>query len=79
MDLTEAGAFPTLDASGNFQVRFGVYLPGLRSSDGFAVIVRVILATTVSSLASRPVISLCNGRPEQRLTCGPQPSRSRRS
>jgi 1,4-alpha-glucan branching enzyme len=38
----EVGAFPALDASGHFNVQFGVYLPGLRDTDGFAVIVRVI-------------------------------------
>lgn len=38
----EVGAFPAVDASGHFNVEFGVYLPGLRASDGFAVIVRVI-------------------------------------
>ena len=38
----EVGAFPAVDASGKFSVQFGVYLPGLRASDGFAVIVRVI-------------------------------------
>jgi len=42
INLSEVGAFPTLDASGRFTVQFGVYLPGLRASDGFAVIVRVI-------------------------------------
>jgi maltooligosyltrehalose trehalohydrolase len=38
----EVGAFPACDAFGHFSVQFGVYLPGLRASDGFAVIVRVI-------------------------------------
>ena len=38
----EVGAFPALDASGHFNVQFGVYLPGLRDTDGFAVIVRII-------------------------------------
>ena len=42
INLSEVGAFPALDASGRFTVQFGVYLPGLRASDGFAVIVRVI-------------------------------------
>jgi maltooligosyltrehalose trehalohydrolase len=40
--MAEVGAFPTLGASGHFNVQFGVYLPGLRAPDGFAVIVRVI-------------------------------------
>ena len=39
---SEVGAFPTLDASGQFHVQFGVYLPGLRDTDGFAVMVRII-------------------------------------
>jgi len=42
INLAEVGAFPTFDASGQFNVQFGVYLPGLRASDGFVVIVRVI-------------------------------------
>lgn len=42
INMAEVGAFPTLDASGHFNVQFGVYLPGLRAPDGFAVIVRVI-------------------------------------
>ena len=42
INLNEVGAFPSLDASGNFQVRFGLYLPGVRSTDGFSVVVRVI-------------------------------------
>jgi maltooligosyltrehalose trehalohydrolase len=42
INMAEVGAFPTLDASGRFHVRFGVYLPGLQASNGFAVIVRVI-------------------------------------
>ncbi len=42
INMAEVGAFPELDASGQFSVQFGIYLPGLRSTDGFAVIVRVI-------------------------------------
>ena len=38
----EVGAFPALNTSGQFSVQFGVYLPGLRDTDGFAVIVRII-------------------------------------
>ncbi len=41
IDVSEVGAFPTFTGSA-FQVRFGVYLPGIRSSDGFDVVVRVI-------------------------------------
>jgi len=42
ISLDEVGAFGSLDSSGNFQVRFGLYLPGIRSADGFEVIVRII-------------------------------------
>jgi 1,4-alpha-glucan branching enzyme len=42
IDLTEVGAFPTLEASGQFNVRFGLYLPGIQSTAGFEVRVRVI-------------------------------------
>ena len=42
INMAEVGAFPALGASGRFNVQFGVYLPGLRAPDGFAVIVRVI-------------------------------------
>jgi maltooligosyltrehalose trehalohydrolase len=42
INLNEVGAFPSLNASGHFTVRFGLYLPGVRSADGFSVVVRVI-------------------------------------
>jgi maltooligosyltrehalose trehalohydrolase len=42
INLDEVGAFGSLDSSGNFRVRFGLYLPGIRSADGFEVIVRII-------------------------------------
>lgn len=42
IDLTEAGAFPFYDATGNAQIRFGLYLPGIRQNDGFSVVVRII-------------------------------------
>ncbi|HVN03492.1 MAG TPA: alpha-amylase family glycosyl hydrolase [Bryobacteraceae bacterium] len=41
INLSEVGAFPTLTAVG-FQIRFGLYLPGIRQVDGFEVVVRVI-------------------------------------
>ncbi len=41
IDLTEVGAFPSV-VSGGFQIRFGLYLPGVRATDGFDVVVRVI-------------------------------------
>src|SRR5207244_8031484 len=37
----EVGAFPTA-IPGGFQITFGVYLPGIRATDGFDVVVRVI-------------------------------------
>jgi hypothetical protein len=42
IDLTEVGAFPSLEASGQFNVRFGLYLPGIQAEAGFEVRVRVI-------------------------------------
>ncbi len=42
IDLQEVGAFPSLDAAGNFQITFGLYLPGIRAADGFSVVVRTI-------------------------------------
>ena len=41
IDVSEVGAFPSFTGSA-FQIRFGVYLPGIRASDGFDVVVRVI-------------------------------------
>jgi 1,4-alpha-glucan branching enzyme len=42
ININEVGAFPALSAAGAFSAQFGGYLPGLRASDGFAVIVRII-------------------------------------
>ena len=42
IDLNEVGAFPSYDATGNAQIRFGLYLPGIRGKDGFSVVVRII-------------------------------------
>ena len=42
IDLTEVSAFPSYDAAGNAQIRFGLYLPGIRAADGFSVVVRII-------------------------------------
>ena len=42
INMNEVGAFPAVAADGGFTVRFGLYLPGVRSSDGFVVRVRVI-------------------------------------
>lgn len=44
IDLNEVGAFPSFGANGDAQIRFGLYLPGIRSSDGFSVVVRIIHA-----------------------------------
>src|SRR5262245_59755974 len=53
IDTSEVGAFPAFIAGG-FQVRFGLYLPGLRSADGFEVIVRVIHSDDLFSPAVQP-------------------------
>src|SRR6266699_1772693 len=42
IDMNEVGAFPSFDPSGNFTVRIGLYLPGIRAVDGFSVVVRII-------------------------------------
>jgi 1,4-alpha-glucan branching enzyme len=42
IDLTQVGAFPSYDANGNPQIRFGLYLPGIHQTDGFSVVVRII-------------------------------------
>ena len=42
IDLTEVGAFPSFNSTGNASIRFGLYLPGIRAKDGFTVIVRII-------------------------------------
>ncbi len=42
INMNEVGAFPSVDPSGNFTVRFGLYLPGIHATDGFSVVVRVI-------------------------------------
>ena len=41
INLAEVGAFPVV-AAGSFQVRFGLYLPGIRGQDGFEVVVKLI-------------------------------------
>ena len=41
INLSEVGAFPSV-VPGGFQIKFGLYLPGIRASDGFDVVVRVI-------------------------------------
>ncbi len=41
INLAEVGAFASA-AAGGFHVRFGLYLPGVRASDGFDVVVRII-------------------------------------
>jgi maltooligosyltrehalose trehalohydrolase len=42
IDLNEVGAFPSVAASGDFTARIGLYLPGIRGTDGFDVVVRII-------------------------------------
>jgi maltooligosyltrehalose trehalohydrolase len=41
IDVSEVGALPSVSPSG-FQIRFGLYLPGIHSTDGFEVVVLVI-------------------------------------
>ncbi len=42
INLAEVGASCAVDASGTLQITFGLYLPGIRSTDGFGVVVRII-------------------------------------
>jgi 1,4-alpha-glucan branching enzyme len=42
IDLAEVGAHPTRDAAGNWRVRIGTYLPGIRFDRGYRVQLRII-------------------------------------
>ncbi len=42
IDLNEVGASASFNAAGNPELRVGLYLPGVRASDRFSVVVRVI-------------------------------------
>src|SRR5215469_15982688 len=42
INLAEVGAFPSFTPPATFTVRIGIYLPGIRSTDGFDVVVRII-------------------------------------
>jgi 1,4-alpha-glucan branching enzyme len=42
INLNEVGAFPQRDTAGNWQVSFGIYLPGITFNKGYAVKVRII-------------------------------------
>ncbi len=42
INLNEVGATPQLDASGNWQVKFGIYLPGITYNKGYRLKLRVI-------------------------------------
>jgi len=42
INLAEVGASCVVDAGGTLQIKFGLYLPGIKSIDGFGVVVRVI-------------------------------------
>lgn len=42
INLQEVGAFASSDANGLFSLRFGIYLPGVKASDGFRLVVRII-------------------------------------
>jgi hypothetical protein len=42
INLSEVGASAAVNAAGVLEIKFGLYLPGIRSRDGFGVVVRVI-------------------------------------
>ena len=44
INLDQVGAFPSFAPNGDAQIRFGLYLPGIRATDGFSVVVRIIHA-----------------------------------
>jgi maltooligosyltrehalose trehalohydrolase len=54
INLAEVGAFPSV-AAGGFQVRFGVYLPQIRATDGFDLVVRLIHSNDRFNPAVKPV------------------------
>jgi maltooligosyltrehalose trehalohydrolase len=42
INLAEIGASCSVDAGGTLQIKFGLYLPGIRANDSFGVLVRII-------------------------------------
>src|ERR1700730_2792550 len=42
INLADVGAFAGVDAAGERSIRFGLYLPGIKATDGFQVVVRII-------------------------------------
>jgi maltooligosyltrehalose trehalohydrolase len=53
IDISEVGAFASTIPHG-FEIRFGLYLPGIRSADGFDVVVRIIHAADRFNPAVQP-------------------------
>jgi hypothetical protein len=70
IDLTEVGAFPSV-VPGGFQIRIGLYLPGIRAADGFASFIR----RTASTRRFSRRIRRWRGKPGIRSTFGVLPSR----
>jgi hypothetical protein len=54
INLSEVGAFPSV-VPGGFQIKFGLYLPGIRAGDGFDVVVRVIHSADRFNPSIQPV------------------------
>jgi maltooligosyltrehalose trehalohydrolase len=42
INLSQVGATCSVAANGSLQIQFGLYLPGIKSTDGFNVVVRII-------------------------------------
>ncbi len=42
INLNQVGAFSSVDATGTFTLRFGLYLPGVRDAGNFQVVVRIL-------------------------------------
>ena len=53
IDLTQVGAFPTLQPDGSVSVGFGLYLPGITAAEGDRVVVRVIHDSDRRSISGR--------------------------
>lgn len=62
INLSEVGAFPSV-VPGGFQIKFGIYLPGIRAADGFDVVVRVIHSADRFNPSFNRLTSISSGTP----------------
>ena len=61
ISLSEAGATVEKDAAGHWQVRIGIYLPGITFWDGYRVQVRLIQASDQFIRGIEPKGLICSG------------------